>query len=89
MSIPTNNILAKMRDGVRARGCALTFPSNNLAELIGLAGLDFLYLDGEHGSFSPTRSKTCAAWRSCMDLPPSQGLRTSGHQRYSPTWTAV
>ena len=53
MSIPTNNILAKMRDGVRARGCALTFPSNNLAELIGLARLDFLYLDGEHGSFSP------------------------------------
>ena len=53
MPIPTNNILARMREGVRARGCALTFPSTNLAELVGLAGLDFLYLDGEHGSFSP------------------------------------
>ena len=53
MPIPTNNILAKMREGVIARGCALSFPSNNLAELVGMAGLDFLYLDGEHGSFSP------------------------------------
>jgi len=53
MGIPTNTILAKMQEGVRAKGCALTFPSNNLVELIGLAGLDFLYLDGEHGSFSP------------------------------------
>ena len=53
MGIPSNNILAKMRDGVRTRGCALTFPSNNLVEMIGLAELDFLYLDGEHGSFSP------------------------------------
>ena len=53
MGIPVNNILVKMREGRKARGCALTFPSNNLVELVGLAGLDFLYLDGEHGSFSP------------------------------------
>ena len=53
MPIPTNNILARMQEGVRARGCALTFPSTNLAELVGLDGFDFLYLDGEPGSFSP------------------------------------
>lgn len=53
MGIPVNKILARIREGKIAKGCALTFPSNNLVELVGLSGLDFLYLDGEHGSFSP------------------------------------
>ncbi len=48
----TNNILTKMRAGELAYGCALKFPSTTLAELVGMAGMDFLYLDGEHGPFT-------------------------------------
>ena len=49
----TNKVLAKMRQGKRAVGCALVFPSTDLVELIGMAGMDFVYLDFEHGGFSP------------------------------------
>ena len=41
-----------MAAGELAYGCALTFPSTTLVELIGLAEMDFVYIDGEHGSFS-------------------------------------
>ena len=49
----TNKVLAKMRQGKRAVGCALVFPSTDLVELIGMAGMDFVYIDFEHGGFSP------------------------------------
>ena len=47
-----NKILDRLASNERAYGCALTFPSTTLVELIGIAGMDFLYIDGEHGSFS-------------------------------------
>ena len=48
-----NNIIEKARDGRMAYGCSLVFPSAELVELLGMAGLDFVNLDGEHGLFSP------------------------------------
>jgi 4-hydroxy-2-oxoheptanedioate aldolase len=47
-----NKILARMREGRPATGCQLAFPSAVLVELMGMAGLDFLMIDGEHGTFS-------------------------------------
>jgi 2-keto-3-deoxy-L-rhamnonate aldolase RhmA len=47
----TNSILAAIRDGRRARGVFLSFPSAPLIEILGRLRLDFVYLDGEHGMF--------------------------------------
>ena len=49
----TNNIVKKMEKGETARGCVLVFPSAELVDLLGIAGFDFIHVDGEHGSFSP------------------------------------
>ena len=41
-----------MKAGVVSVGCAYTHTSTTDMELIGMAGFDFVYLDGEHGTFS-------------------------------------
>ena len=48
----TNSIVTKMNADQIAYGCALTFPSTTVTELIGLAGFDFVMFDGEHGPFN-------------------------------------
>jgi 4-hydroxy-2-oxoheptanedioate aldolase len=48
-----NNILEKMRAGEKAYGCSLIFPSADIIELLGIAGFDYVFLDGEHGPFTP------------------------------------
>ena len=48
-----NNVVAKMNAGQKAYGCSLTFPSTALVELIGMAGLDHVSFDSEHGPFTP------------------------------------
>jgi 4-hydroxy-2-oxoheptanedioate aldolase len=55
----SNKILTRMREGKPATGCQLAFPSGVLIELMGVAGLDFVLLDGEHGTFS---------WESLEDM---------------------
>ena len=60
-----NKILARMREGRPATGCQLAFPSAALIDLMGLAGLDFVILDGEHGTFS---------WESLEDMCRSADL---------------
>ncbi len=47
----TNKIKANMNAGKLSYGCQLAFPSAPLIELMGKAGLDFVVLDGEHGTF--------------------------------------
>ena len=47
-----NRILARIKEGRRATGCQLSFPSTTLVEVMGIAGLDFVHVDGEHGIFS-------------------------------------
>lgn len=49
----SNAILTRSREGKKAAGCTLMFPSADLVELAGIAGFDFVHLDGEHGTFSP------------------------------------
>ncbi len=48
----TNNIKTKMRKGEKAYGCRLLFPSATLIELMGQVGFDYVFLDGEHGTFA-------------------------------------
>ena len=36
-----------------AKGCTLVYPSPDVVELLGLAGYDYIRLDGEHGAFNP------------------------------------
>ena len=48
-----NNVIAKMKAGEKAYGCSLTFPSTAVVELIGMAGLDHVSFDSEHGPFTP------------------------------------
>ncbi len=47
-----NNILANMKAGKVSTGCQIAFPSTPLMELMGIAGIDFVLIDGEHGTFS-------------------------------------
>ena len=49
----TNKILEKMRRGEKAVGIVLTFPCEDLVELMGLAVLDYVHFDAEHGPFTP------------------------------------
>ena len=48
----TNKILTKWQNGEKASGVFLTFPSKEIVEFIGQVGLDYVNLDGEHGSFT-------------------------------------
>ena len=60
----TNKILAKMRAGEKAYGCSLIFPSADIIELLGIAGFDYVFLDGEHGPFSPELIEQMCSLRS-------------------------
>src|SRR5689334_17380416 len=47
-----NKILEAMRRGEKAVGASLNFPSETIVELLGIAGLDFVHLDAQHGAFT-------------------------------------
>lgn len=49
----TNTLLTNMKAGRRTSLCQLYFPSATLVELMGMAGLDCVIFDGEHGTFTP------------------------------------
>jgi 2-keto-3-deoxy-L-rhamnonate aldolase RhmA len=49
--IATNIVKSAAASGSRIRGCHLTFPAPTVIELLVPATIEFLYLDGEHGSF--------------------------------------
>ena len=48
-----NKIIEKMRAGEKALGLALNFYSEDLIEVAGLMGLDFVNYDGQHGPVTP------------------------------------
>ncbi len=47
-----NKILTNMKAGRVSTGCQIAFPSTPLMELMGIGGIDFVIIDGEHGTFS-------------------------------------
>ena len=48
----TNKMLAKIREGKKVTGIQIPFCSPDLVELMGIAGIDYVFVDCEHGSFS-------------------------------------
>jgi 2-keto-3-deoxy-L-rhamnonate aldolase RhmA len=48
-----NKILEQIQRGEKALGMTITEPSEELVELAGHMGLDFISLDGQHSTFSP------------------------------------
>lgn len=46
-----NAIKRAIADGRRIRGFHLTFPAPGVIELMAIVGIDYVYLDGEHGAF--------------------------------------
>ena len=54
VTLRTNNIFAKNREGRKGLGLGLVYPSAEAVELVGMVGgFDYINLDGEHGLFSP------------------------------------
>lgn len=47
-----NRLKTKLRAGQPAFGCSVMFPSPQIVEMLGYAGLDWVLLDCEHGSLS-------------------------------------
>ena len=50
----TNNIKAKMAAGEKSYGCGFQFPCLQIVEMVGLLGFDYIFIDGEHGTFTLT-----------------------------------
>ena len=51
----TNNCLTRIRNGEKALGLAMSGPSEELVELAGRIGLDFVGFDGQHSPITPER----------------------------------
>ena len=47
----TNSIKRAIADGRKIRGFHLTFPAPGVIELMAIVGIDYVYIDGEHGAF--------------------------------------
>jgi 4-hydroxy-2-oxoheptanedioate aldolase len=47
----SNAIKRAIAEGRRMRGFHLTFPAPGVIELMSIVGIDYVYLDGEHGAF--------------------------------------
>jgi 4-hydroxy-2-oxoheptanedioate aldolase len=48
----TNRVLAKIKAGEKVVGLQIPFGAPDLVELMGIAGIDYVFIDCEHGSFS-------------------------------------
>jgi 4-hydroxy-2-oxoheptanedioate aldolase len=58
----TNAIKTALAEGRRIRGFHLTFPAPGIIELMAIVGIDYVYLDGEHGAFDTRDIETaCVA----------------------------
>ena len=51
----TNNCLTRIRNGEKALGLDMSDPSEELVELAGRIGLDFVGFDGQHSPITPER----------------------------------
>jgi 4-hydroxy-2-oxoheptanedioate aldolase len=64
--MPTNKVIEKMKAGKKAVGLSLTFYSDELVELAGVLGMDFVSYDGQHGSVTPETidrmCRMCDGW---------------------------
>jgi len=66
----SNRIKEAARTGETVRGLHLTFPCPTLIEMLASQGLDFLYLDGEHGAFDLRDVEECCRAADLVGLVP-------------------
>ncbi|MDP2948799.1 MAG: aldolase/citrate lyase family protein [Chloroflexota bacterium] len=48
----TNKVKANIKAGKKSYGMNFSFPSLQLLEMVGSLGFDYIWLDGEHGTFT-------------------------------------
>ena len=65
-----NRVKAALREGRVARGFSLTYPSPHVIEIIGPLGFDYVWLDGEHGSFSLDQLEEHCRAAECVGITP-------------------
>lgn len=58
--MPVNAIRRAIAENHRIRGLHLTFPAPGVIELMALAGIDYVYFDGEHGAFDARDLEACS-----------------------------
>ena len=63
------NFQARMKSGEPLLGCFLTWPTGGVAELLALAGFDFIVIDTEHGVFAPESVATTIVAADAASLP--------------------
>jgi 2-keto-3-deoxy-L-rhamnonate aldolase RhmA len=54
-----NALKKAIAEGTHIRGLHLTFPAPGVIELMKLASIDYVYLDGEHGAFEARDLEAC------------------------------
>lgn len=72
-----NKIKAAMKEGKKAYGAGLVFPSAPIVELIGYAGFDFVSFDGEHGYFTISDIEEMCRVADQMGLTPTARVPNS------------
>ena len=75
--MPTNKIIERMRSGQKALGLKLGFYSDEMIEVAGLMGLDFVWYDGQHSPITPeTIDRFC---RMCDGFGVTPAMRVPDH----------
>jgi 4-hydroxy-2-oxoheptanedioate aldolase len=66
VNVAANKVIERMRRGEKALGLSLSFYTDELIELAGLMGLDFVNFDGQHSPTSPETidrfCRMCDGW---------------------------
>ena len=70
-----NSLKEKLAAGKRAAGLGIPAPLPALAEIAGLAGFDFLFIDAEHG---PLSEGDCQALVTAAELGERLGVTPAG-----------
>ena len=66
----TNRMLAKIKAGEKVVGLQIPFCSPDLVELMGIGGVDYVFVDCEHGSFSLSDVETMCRAAELADVTP-------------------
>src|SRR6476620_1596322 len=66
----TNRMKAKLLAGVPAYGASVMIPSPQLVEMLGYAGFDWVLIDCEHGSMSPSDVELMAMAADAVGITP-------------------
>lgn len=60
--MPADNAIKRaLATGAALKGVHLTFPAPQVVEILGRVGMDFVYFDGEHGTFNRDNLENCCA----------------------------